>query len=405
MTGLSRRAVSKQLLLALAATAARAAALPKIQRIITHKHTIHSRDYLFVELRTDAGLTGLGEASLPYRVDIVEQAVLWLEPHLKGQPASGIEDQWHRMRLDLSRWRDGSVLMTALASIDLALWDLEGKRLGEPVWRLAGAAAPKPLRVYYSHWDHGLRERSPQGWADWTAKTIAAGWDAVKWVVPRAPTERERIRRTVADLEAVRKAAGDDFDIALEMFETFSVRSALDFARAVAPYRPWFIEEPVLRENPQALGEVAAQSPVPIAAGEGLLLRSDFKALLDARGARILQPDVIHCGGITEFRKIAALGELYGAEICPHMWYGPVAHVASLQAVAAVRNFLAQEWDGESENLFAEITQGTLPRQKSGCVVASSKPGFGLEMDWELLERRFPYQGRRVTPQITPRPQ
>lgn len=400
MQGLTRRS-----LLSFAPLLAQAGPLPKIRGIATHKHTIGSRDYLFVELHTDAGITGLGEASLPYRVDIVEQAVLWLEPHLTGKTVGGIEDHWNRMRLDLSRWRDGSVLMTALASIDIALWDIEGKRLGEPVWHLTGAGAPKHLRVYYSHWDHGIRERTAQAWADWTAQSKAAGWNAVKWVVPRAASERERIRRTVADLEAVRKAAGDDFEIALELFETFSVRSALDFARAVAPYRPWFLEEPVLRENPRALGEVAAHSPVTVAAGEGLLLRSDFKALLDAGGARILQPDVIHCGGITEMRRIAALGELYDAEVSPHMWYGPIAHAASIHTMAAVRNFLAQEWDGGSEALFAEITRGTLPKQRQGGVMLPEKPGLGIEMDWELLKRRFPYQGRRATPQITPRPQ
>lgn len=396
--------LSRRAMLAGAALFAHAAALPKIRRLATHKHTIGNRDYLFVRVETDAGLTGLGEASLPFRVEIVEQAVQWLEPHLQGRPTSGIEDQWNRIYHQLSRWRDGSVLMTALAAIDIALWDIEGKRLGEPVWRLTGAAEAKRLRVYYSHWDHGIRERTPQAWADWTAKSKAAGWGAVKWVVPRAAGERERIRQTVADMEAVRKAAGDDFEIALEMFETFSVRSAIDFAKAVAPYRPWFIEEPVLRENPRALGEVAANSPVTLAGGEGLLQRSDFKLLLDAGGARILQPDVIHCGGITEIRKIAALGELYGAELAPHMWYGPVAHAASIHAVAAVRNFLAQEWDGASETTFAEITKGTLPRQAQGGVQLPSLPGLGIEIDWQLLASRYPYQGRRETPQITPRP-
>lgn len=396
---------SRRAFLAGAAVLARAASLPKIRRLVTHKHTIGSRDYLFVEVETGAGITGLGEASLPFRADIVEQAVLWLEPHLQGQPAGGIEDQWNRIYHQLSRWRDGSVLMTALASIDIALWDIEGKRLGEPVWRLTGAGQAKRLRVYYSHWDHGIRERTPRAWAEWTARTKAAGWNAVKWVVPRASSERERIRRTVADLEAVRNAAGDDFEIALEMFETFSVRSAIEFAKAVAPYRPWFLEEPVLRENPRALGEVAANSPVALAGGEGLLQRSDFKPLLEAGGARILQPDVIHCGGITEIRKIAALGELYGAEVAPHMWYGPVAHAASLHSMAAVRNFLAQEWDGASEEIFAALTKGTLPKQAQGGVLLPSKPGLGIEMDWELLAARYPYQGRRVTPQITPRPQ
>jgi galactonate dehydratase len=375
----------------LGALTARAAELPKIRRLITRKHTINRRDYLFLEIETDAGITGLGEGSLPFRVAIVEQAIQWLEPHLQGKAVGGIEDQWNRIFRELSRWRDGSVLMTALSAVDIALWDIEGKRLGEPVWRLLGSSVPKRLNVYYSHWDHGVKSRDEAGWAEWTAHSRQRGWNAVKWVVPRAPTERERIRRTVADIAAVRKAGGDDFQIGLEMFETFTVRSALDFANAVAPYRPWFIEEPVERENPAMLAEVAARSPLPVAAGEGLLNRFDFKALLDAKGARILQPDVIHCGGITEIRKIAALCEIYGGEMAPHMWYGPVAHIASLQSMVSCRNFLAQEWDGGSETVFAEITKGTLPQQSKGGVEPSTRPGLGLEMDWDLLTKRFPY--------------
>ncbi|MBI4904141.1 MAG: mandelate racemase/muconate lactonizing enzyme family protein [Acidobacteria bacterium] len=388
---------------ALAAVAARAANLPRIRRIGTRKHTIAKRDYLFVEVETDGGITGLGEASLPYRVDIVEQAVLWLEPHLVNQPVSGIEDQWNRIFHDLSRWRDGSVLMTALASVDIALWDIEGKRLGEPLWRLLGASQNRPVPVYYSHWDHSLKGRTEAGWSELVERSRRNGWNAVKWVLPRAATEQERTRNTVRDIAAVRKAGGPDFRIALEMFETFSVRSAIEFAHAVAPYRPWFIEEPVERENPQMLGEVAARSPVPVAAGEGLLNRHEFRALLEAKGAGILQPDVIHCGGITEMRKISALVEMYGGEIAPHMWYGPIAHAASVAAMTPCRNLLAQEWDGGSEELFEEITKGTLPVQKDGAVRAPDRPGLGLEMDWGLLERRFPYAGRRQTPKSTAR--
>lgn len=389
-------------LAAAAALMTRAAALPKIRKFETHKYTVAARDYLFLEISTDSGITGIGEGSLPYRVDIVEQAILWLEPHLAGRPTSGIDDHWNRMFHDLSRWRDGSVLMTALSAVDIALWDIEGKRLGEPVWRLCGAGEAKRLPVYYSHWDHGLKERTEAGWADWTARSKAAGWTSVKWVVPRAAPDSERVRRTVRDLAAVRKAGGDDFRIGLEMFETFTVRSAIEFAKAVAPYQPWFIEEPVLRENPRMLGQVAAASPVPVAAGEGLLNRADFKALLDANGARILQPDVIHCGGITEIRRVAALAETYGAEVSPHMWYGPVAHVASIQAMASARNLLAQEWDGAQESLWAEVC-ADFPRQKDGAVAPPLKPGLGIAMDWNQLDRRFPYQGRRVTPKITPK--
>lgn len=375
------------------AAAARAAAGPKLKitRFVTHKVRIGRRDLLFLEIHTDGGVTGLGEGSLPARVEIVEQAVKWLEPHFVGLDPAGVEDHWDRMYYRLSRWRDGSVLMTALSAVDLALWDIEGKRLGQPVWRLLGGPIHSQLRVYYSHWDAGMPSRGPAALAERAAQSRAQGWTAVKWVVPKAPTEAARIEQTVADVEAVRRGGGRDFDICLEMWETFTPRAAIEFARAVAPYRPLFIEEPSQRENPQALGEIAAKSPVPVATGEGLLSRFDFRHLLDARGAAILQPDVIHCGGITEIRKIANLAEVYGVEVAPHQWYGPVAHVASLHAMSVCRNFLIQEWDGASEKIFSELTSGTFPVQKSGVVALPDTPGLGLTVDFPQWQKRFPY--------------
>ncbi|MBC7924929.1 MAG: D-galactonate dehydratase, partial [Bryobacteraceae bacterium] len=200
----------------------------------------------------------------------------------------------------------------------------------------------------------------------------------------------------VKEVEAVRKGGGPGLDFGLEMWETFSVRSAIEFAKAVAPYRPLFIEEPTWRELPEKLGEIAKKSPVPLAGGEGLVSRYEFKRLLDAGGAQILQPDVIHCGGITEIRKIAALGETYGAEMSPHMYYGPVAHVASLHSMTAIRNFLSQEWDAGMTTRFVELTKGTFPQVLKGTVTLLDKPGLGLEMDWALMDRLYPYKGQSL---------
>ncbi len=401
MSNYSRRSL---LTVPFAATAmalrARAAALPKlaIRRLTTRKHTIANRDYLFLEIETDGGITGIGEGSMSGRVEIVEKAIQWFAPYLTGKDPGGIEDHWNRAYYQLSRYRDGSVLMTALAAVDLALWDIEGKRLGLPVWRLTGASEARPMRVYYSHWSHTLQPRTPEKLAELAAKTRDEGWTCIKWVLPKGGTEAERLRRLVAEVEAVRKGGGPDLEIGLEMWETFSLRSAIEFAKAVAPFRPMFIEEPTWRELPGALGEIAAKSPVPLAGGEGLVSRYEFKHLLDAKGAQILQPDVIHCGGITEIRKIAALGELYGAEMSPHMYYGPVAHVASLQSMASVRNFLIQEWDAGMQANMESICRGTFPRVERGHVTLSDRPGLGVEVDWAECDRRFPYKTQSLRP-------
>ncbi|HYO83646.1 MAG TPA: mandelate racemase/muconate lactonizing enzyme family protein [Bryobacteraceae bacterium] len=393
MPSLTRRAF-------LASAPLLAAALEKttVKSLRTRKHTISNRDYLFVELETTNGLVGLGEGSMSGRVQIIEQAIQWFTPYLTGKDPGGIEDHWTRAYYQFSRYRDGSILMTALAAIDLALWDLEGKRLGLPVWRLCGSAEARPLRAYYSHWSHTLTPRSPERLAELAAKTSAEGWTCVKWVLPKGGTESERLRRLAAEVEAVRKGGGPDLDIGLEMWETFSARSALEFARAVAPFKPLFIEEPTWRELPHVLGEIAAQSPVPLAGGEGLTSRYEFRHLLDAKGAQIIQPDVIHCGGITEIRRIASLGEVYGVEISPHMYYGPVAHTASLHSMMSVRNFLMQEWDTGMEPIFTEITRGTFPRVTKGYVSLSDRPGLGIEMDWAECDKRFPYRAQSLRP-------
>ena len=369
-----------------------------IRKLTTRKHTIGRRDYLFLEIETDGGITGLGEGSISGRVEIVEQAIQWFTPYLTGKDPAGIEDHWNRNYYQLSRYRNGPVLMTALAAVDIALWDIAGKSLGQPIWRLLGAAEPKPMRVYYSHWSQDLEPRTPERLAELAAKTRAEGWTCIKWVLPRGGTDSERLRRLVAEVEAVRKGGGPDLEIGLEMWETFNVRSAIEFARAVAPFKPLFIEEPYWREMPQALGEIASKSPVPLAGGEGLVSRYEFKQLLDAKGAQILQPDVIHCGGISEIRKIAALGDVYGAEMSPHMYYGPVAHVASLHSMAAVRNFLIQEWDASMEPIFTTLTRGTFPLVKNGHATLSDRPGLGVEMDWPELDKRYPYRGQSLRP-------
>ena len=219
--------------LALAASpAARAVAPTKITKLTTHKFTLSNRDHLILRIHTDSGLIGFGEGSLPGRVDIVEQAIRWLEPYLINQDPGGIEDHWNRLYYEVSRWRDGSVMNTALAAVDIALWDLEGKRLGLPVWRLLGARRAKPLRVYYSHWSQEVSPRTPAALADLARRTRAAGWTAVKWIAFRGGSEIERLRRIVAEVEAVRLAA-PDLDIALELAETFTIRSTIDLARAL----------------------------------------------------------------------------------------------------------------------------------------------------------------------------
>ena len=363
----------------------------KITGFRIHKATLRWRDLVFLEVLTDGGIVGLGEATLETRADMVEAGLRWLESNVVGLDPAGIEDHWDRNYYRLSRWRNGPVANTALSALDIALWDIEGKRLGVPVWRLLGGAIQRRLRVYHTHW-HANLQRTPEAFAENAVKAKEAGWTAVKWTVPLEGTEQDRIARATAEVAAVRQAAGPAFDIGLEAAERFTIRSAIEFARAVAPSRPLFFEEPTWRENPAGLGEVAAKSPVPIATGEGLFSRHEFRPLLEARGAAIIQPDVLHAGGITEIRKIAALAETWGVEVAPHQCSGPVGHLASLHAMSVCRNFLIQEWEAADDQLFQDLTKGLYPTQKQGHVALPEAPGLGLEMDFALLAQRCPYR-------------
>jgi galactonate dehydratase len=390
------------LALGLAAGASRAlhSATPtgkvKITGFAIHKVTLRWRDLVFLEVNTDAGLTGLGEATLEGRADEAEAALRWLEEDFIGRDPSGVEAHWNRAYYQLSRWRNGPAVMSALSGVDIALWDIEAKRLGVPLWRLLGGRLRNTSRVYYTHWGASVENhRTPEAFRDWALETRKNGWTAVKWTLAAQGTEAERIAHTCAELEAIRGAVGSVLDLSLEAAETFSVRSAIEFASAVAKYHPLWIEEPTLRENPAGLGEVAAKSPVAIASGEGLFSRFEFRSLLDAHGAAIIQPDVLHAGGITEIRKIASMAEAYGVEVAPHQCSGPIAHVASLNAMSVCRNFLIQEWEAADDKVFQELTNGTYPVQRNGHVELNDRAGLGLQVNFADFKKRFPYQASR----------
>ena len=364
----------------------------KITKFVIHKAKVRAdwRWLLFLEVHTDGGIVGLGAGPLPLRTTIVEEALRWIEKEMVGRDPAGPEEHWDRLYYRTARWRSGAVLMTALSAVDTALWDIEGKRLGVPVWRLLGGPLHRELRAYHSHWTFAMKRYEPDDFARRAEATVKKGWTAVKWSVI-GDSARERTRHTVAALKAIRGAVGDSLDIGLEMSEKFTLRSALEFAHSVAPYKPMFIEEPIWREKSTVFGVLAERSPVPVATGEGHLSRMEFKPLLDVNGAAIIQPDVTHCGGITELRKIASLAETYDVEVAPHSSYGPIAHVASLHTMSVCRNFFIHEWEAEDDSLHQEVTNGTFPViNKNGLVPLPAGPGLGLDFDGAEMARRFP---------------
>ena len=254
--------------------------------------------------------------------------------------------------------------MTALSAVDIALWDLEAKRMGVPLWRLLGGRLRKASRVYYTHWGASIEDRrTPEAFRDWAIETRRNGWTAVKWTLAAQGTEPERIARGSAELAAIRGAVGSSMDLCLEAAETFSIRSAIDFAKAVEKYRPLWIEEPTLRENPAGLGEVGGQE-----SSADRQRRRTVLAIRVSPAARCERRFYRSAGcparrRIREMRKIASLAETYGVEVAPHQCSGPVGHVASLAAMSACRNFLIQEWEAADDAVYRELTDGTYPTQ------------------------------------------
>jgi galactonate dehydratase len=364
----------------------------KITGFKIHKTSVRWRSMLFLEIETDGGITGIGEGSIFKRTKLCEEAIRALEPYFVGKDPSGIEQHWENMYFKNGRWRHGVLLQTAISAIDMALWDLEGKRLGVPVFRLMGGPLRTSLHAYHTHIDNLAKDGSPEALVDVVLEAKAKGWDMVKWGPRNIAPEIQSIRKETAKLAAVRKAVGNEFELSLDIIETCKTeRSALRYANAFAPYKPIFLEEPTWRENPAAMTELAMKSPVAIASGEGLIDVFEFKQLLDAKGAVIIQPDILHCGGITMMRKIANLAEIYGVEIAPHQCKGPIAHMASLSVMANSRNFLSQEWEAIDDELFKELTYGTYPTQQNGMISMPEAPGLGIKVNFEEFKRRFPF--------------
>jgi galactonate dehydratase len=346
---------------------------------------------MFVRIETDDGLVGWGEASLHGALESVETAIREFSPHLIGEDPAGPERHWHRL-YNAWRWRGGAVFMSALAGIDLALWDLEGKRLGVPVHRLLGGAHRTRLRVYASHWLRGAK--TPDEAHASAREAVRRGFTAFKF----SPLTREAlksdeagaIRRATEIMAAAREGAGPDVDIFIECSELLTPRTAVMLDRAFAPYRPGWFEEPVPFENAKVMAQLQRDIATPIATGERLLSRYEFRELLENSGCRVLQPDLMHAGGLTEVRRIASFADTYYVPVAPHNPGGPICTMASMHLAAAIPNFYILE-QMEPQRETRDRASRPAIRFEEGAFVLPDAPGFGLEPDLEML-RAYPFQ-------------
>jgi len=337
--------------------------------------------WLFVRVETDAGEVGWGEASLEGHAEAVAGAFAALRDRFIGHDADAIEDIWqvaHR----LGFYRGGPVLMSALSGLDQALWDLKGKRLGVPVWQLLGGQVRQKIPVYA--WIGGDR---PHDVAEAARARRDQGFHAVNmnatedigWLdSPRV------LEATVARLGAVQ---GQGMEAGLDFHGRVHRAMARQLARALEPLHPLFIEEPVLSEHPEALAQLAAQTSVPIALGERLYSRWDFKPFFEASCVDIVQPDLSHAGGISECRRIAAMAEAYDVALAPHCPLGPIALAACLQVATTSINFVIQEmslgihYNDADHDLLTYVADPAPFAVSDGTVPVPQGPGLGVEID------------------------
>lgn len=346
--------------------------------------------WLFLKIETDAGVTGWGEPVVEGRALTVEAAVKELGDYLIGKDPRLIEDHWTVMHRG-GFYRGGPILMSAIAGIDQALWDIKGKALGVPVHELLGGKLRDTIKVY--SWIGGDR---PAEVADGAREVVARGFQALKMNGTeelQIVDSHDKIDAAVERVAVVREAVGPNIGIAVDFHGRVHRPMARMLVKELEPYRLMFIEEPVLSENREALKEIAALGSTPIALGERLYSRWDFKSVFEQGAVDIIQPDLSHAGGITECRKIAAMAEAYDVAVAPHCPLGPIALAACLQLDAVSYNCFIQEQSlgihyNAANDLLDYAANKDVFRYEDGYVAIPDGPGLGVEIDEDYVKER-----------------
>lgn len=347
-------------------------------------------NWVFVKVYTDEGINGVGEATLEYKEKALFGAVEHIKEYLVGKDPRDIEAHWHAVYRD-AYWRGGAVLMSALSAVEMALWDILGKSLNVPVYRLMGGKVNEKVRIYVNGWFAGAK--TPKEFGEKAKIAVQKGITAMKW----DPFGKSYLDISSKDLNTaleciaeVRAAVGNSVDLLIEGHGRFNIPTATKIARELEQFRPMWFEEPVPPDNLDALKAVRDKSPVAISAGERLYTRWDYRKLFDLAAADYIQPDLSHAGGIMECKKIAAEAECRYIPFAPHNPSGPVANAATLQLAASCPNFCILEIMYSDVAYRKDVTNESLT-YKDGYMEIPDKPGLGIEINEEEC-LKHPYQ-------------
>jgi galactonate dehydratase len=359
------------------------------------------RDWIFVRVDTDEpGLVGWGESSLGWHTRAVCGAVRDLEPLLIGQDPRPIERLWQTM-LRGPYFRGGIVTSSAIAGIDQALWDIKAKALDVPLFELLGGPVRDRVRTYVNLGSElGGDARDPEAWAEAARAARKAGFDAMK-VYPMAPARPlegiTALREAEVLVAHVREAAGDDADIMVDLHGRSTPATAIEIGRMLTAFEPYFLEEPCQPGNVDAMAEVARALPIPIATGERLSSRHEFRELLEKRACAVIQPNVCYCGGVSELRRIASMAETSFVSVAPHNPNGPIGTMVSIHLALALPHFLILEQVRDDVPWRWEIVDRALETE-AGYVLPPMESGIGVEL---IEDAASAHPGRSPAPHLT----
>ncbi len=369
---------------------------------ITKLELIPAARYLFIKLHTDEGISGIGEVGAWGYIDGTIGVLKKLENYIVGKDPMKIEHHWQYMYR--SMYFRGSILMSAIAAIDIALWDIKGKSLNVPVYELLGGRYRDKVRTYPA-----VFKFSPEDMAKACVELKQRGFTAARLMITGDIRKNEadyedgiysyRVSTQIERVKACREAVGNDFDLILEVHRSMAVADAIAFAKGVEQYTPLFLEDPIAPDSNSVMAQVASKTSLPIATGERFINIQEFEDILARKGARYVRPDVCALGGITPSKKVAAIAESHYAEIVPHNPLGPVSTAACLQLVAAVPNVLIQEFPSfyEKDDEKKMITNGF--KVDRGYITIPTAPGIGIELV-ENIGELFPPAQRSINCQI-----
>jgi galactonate dehydratase len=353
---------------------------------------VHTCRTIFVKMHTDAGIIGIGEGTVEGRIPTTMTAIQELEKYLIGKDPRQPAHHWQAMYRH-AFYRGGIILTSALSAVDIAMWDIKGKALGVPVYELLGGPSRDRIRIYgQAGTPEGAKEVLAEGY-----QSMKVGVTSSRGRLSRYVENPDFVQGVVENIRAIRETIGPKVDMGIELHGDHSPQTAMLLINALDQFQPWFYEEPIQFQNLPLMAEIAKKTHIPIATGERMVTKWQFRELLTLGAASLLQPDITHCGGITELKAIATIAEAFYAGMLPHAKEGIVGAVASMHVAASIPNFVAHELPSlqaapndkvERSYLGKSYIKKPLVMDEGHIIVKKNfgGPGLGIELDDNLVD-------------------